>query len=87
MLLVGVFWAILLVEVVKWLKRVRGWIDALLVIEMVESRATGRRMKDMFKDVLEFLLDQTSKVGLRFILSSFIILPDPSPWIVLRLCF
>jgi len=44
-------------------------------------------MKDMFKDVLEFLLDQTSKVGLRFILSSFIILPDPSPWIVLRLCF
>jgi hypothetical protein len=50
MLLVGVFWAILKDVVEIWLKRVRGWIDTLLVMEMVESRVAGRRRKDMFKD-------------------------------------
>jgi hypothetical protein len=52
MLLVGVLAAILVDEVVNWLKRVRGWIDALLMVEMVERCVIGRRRKDMFKDVL-----------------------------------
>ena len=79
MLLVGVLAAILLNEVVNWLKRVRGWIDALLMVVMVERRVIGRRRKGMFKDVLRCFLDQSLRVGLRFILSSFIILSDPSP--------
>ena len=79
MLLVGVLAAILVDEVVNWLKRVRGWIDALLMVEIVERRVIGRRRKDMFKDVLCYFLDQSLRVGLRFILSSFIILSDPSP--------
>jgi hypothetical protein len=30
-----------------------GWIDALLVTEMVERRATGRRKYDIFVEQLE----------------------------------
>ena len=78
-MLAGVLAAILLDNVVNWLKRVRGWIDALLMVEIVERRVIGRRRKDMFKDVLRYFLDQSLGVGLRFILSSFIILSDPSP--------
>jgi hypothetical protein len=51
MLLVGVFWAILLDVVENWLNWLRRWIDALLVMEMVESRVAGRRRKGMFKNV------------------------------------
>ena len=68
MLLVGVFWAILKDVVEIWLKRVRGWIDTLLVMEMVESRVAGRRRKDMFKDdFLKYFLDRFSRPRLRFI--------------------
>jgi hypothetical protein len=88
MLLVGVFWAIFKDVVENWLNWLRRWIDALLVMEMVESRVAGRRRKDMFKDVfLKYFLDQSSRPRLRFIVMILHHFVGPISLESLRLCF
>jgi hypothetical protein len=43
-----------------------GWIDALLVAEIVERRATGRRKNDILVEQLECFDGQSRRIWVRF---------------------
>ena len=61
MLLVGVF-DMLKVVFEKYLVWVNGF-DALLVMEMVERRVTGRRKNDIVIEQLRYFNDQSRRIG------------------------
>jgi hypothetical protein len=49
-----------------------GWIDALLVAEIVERRATGRRKNDILVEQLECFDGQSRRIWVRQLLCSLI---------------
>jgi hypothetical protein len=50
----------------KYLAWANGWIDALLVAEIVERRATGRRKNDILIEQLRCFNGQCCRIWVRF---------------------